>query len=101
MRWSESLLKKASLGAVWARQIAPRSPCTRIGARLCAAEALAFHCWARTGPLFWRPPTCWQPRACKGCQQELATIDEAELTQREGDVLLRVVGDTGYTTLYL
>ena len=44
--------RRLPLGAVWARQNAPRSQCPRMGTHLCAVEALAFHCWARIGPLF-------------------------------------------------
>ena len=37
----------------------------------------------------------------QGGQQELGAVDEPELPEREGDVLLRVVGDAGDPALHL
>ena len=48
-----------------------------MGTRLCAAETLAFHCWARIDPLFLR--FVGRHHLVKGGQQELGAVDALEV----------------------
>ena len=46
-----------------------------------------------------RPVRRYQP--VERCKQKLGAVNEAQLPEGEGNILLRVVGDTAYPTLHL